>query len=250
MNGRRILALVKVQLKALIREPAYLFLMILFPIMLTLIFGVSFGSMDSGIEGVSLFDTMAPGLLAYACIFMIMTVAQAFSDMREKGLLKRMNTTPLTSGEFMGSHVLSNTMVSVLQVILVIVISVIVGFRPNTDAGGFAVAFVLIIALAVCSVGLGLITATIAKSPGAATGIAFIFIMPQMFFGTFMPLGDATKGIAMFLPSAYVTDAIVMIFNGTPLTNPIIWFKLLTVTIIALVIIIVGVQLFKKYGSK
>ena len=114
MNGKRIFALVKVQLKALIREPAYLFLMILFPIMLTLIFGVSFGSMDSEIEGVSLFDTMAPGLLAYACIFMIMTVAQAFSDMREKGLLKRMNTTPLTSGEFIGSHILSNTLISVL----------------------------------------------------------------------------------------------------------------------------------------
>lgn len=250
MNGQRILALVKIQLKALIREPAYLFLMILFPMMLTLIFGVSFGTMESGIEGVSLFDTMAPGLIAYACIFMIMTVAQSFSDMREKGLLKRMNTTPLTSGEFLGSHVLSNTLLSILQVIIVIVISLIMGYRPNSDAGGFTIAFVFMIALAVCSVGLGLITATISKSAGAATGVAFIFIMPQMFFGTFMPLGEATKVVAMFLPSAYVTDAITMIFNGTPLTNPIIWFKLLTVALMALVIIFAGILLFKKYGNK
>ncbi|HEC38765.1 MAG TPA: hypothetical protein ENI29_11055, partial [bacterium] len=74
MNIQKILALVKVQLKKLYREPASLFLMILFPIMLTVFFGIGFVTVDSAIPGVSQFDVMVPGLYAFVCIFIIMTV--------------------------------------------------------------------------------------------------------------------------------------------------------------------------------
>jgi ABC-type transport system involved in cytochrome c biogenesis permease component len=43
MNFQRISALVKKDLKRLIREPAALFMIILFPAMLTLAFGLAFG---------------------------------------------------------------------------------------------------------------------------------------------------------------------------------------------------------------
>ena len=249
MNIQKILALVKVELKKLIREPASLFLMILFPAMLTLFFGLGFAEMESGTPGVSQFDVMVPGLYAFVCIFIIMTVSMTFSEDREKGLLRRMNTTPLTSGEFMGSHVLTNTLISVLQVIIVVVLSLLMGY--SGDVGGLGIAFIFMIFLSVCSVGLGLITATIAKSPGAATGISFIFIMPQMFLGTYIvPPTEATQVISMFLPSAYVTDAITMIFNGVPLTNPLIWIKLVTVALISVAIVIIGILLFKRYGNR
>jgi ABC-2 type transport system permease protein len=250
MNIQRIVALVKMELKKLIREPATLFLIVIFPAMLTLVFGLGFGEMESATPGVSQFDVMVPGLYAFVCIFIIMTVAQTFSEDREKGLLRRMNTTPLTSGEFMGSHILTNTLISVMQVIIVVVLSFLMGYRQSGGAGGLAIAFIFMIFLSVSSVGLGLITATIAKTPGAATGIAFIFIMPQMFLGTYIvPSTSTTAIISMFLPSAYVTDGIVMLFNGD-LLNPLVWIKLVTVILISVVIVIAGILLFKKYGNK
>ena len=250
MNIQKILALVKVQLKKLYREPALLFLMILFPVMLTFFFGLGFADTipDPNFPEVTQFDIMVPGLYAFVCIFIIMTVAMTFSEDREKGLLRRINTTPLTSGEFMGSHVISNTLISILQVIIVVALSFLMGY--SGDIKGLGIAFIFMIFLSVCSVGLGLITATIAKSPGAATGISFIFIMPQMFLGTYIISTDATQVISMFLPSAYVTDGITMLFNGVPLTNPLIWIKLGTVALISVVIIIIGILLFNKYGSR
>ena len=249
MNIRKILALIKMELKKLIREPATLFLMLIFPLILTFFFGLGFAGMETGTPGVTQFDVMVPGLYAFVCIFIIMTVAMTFSEDREKGLLRRMNTTPLTSGEFIGSHLLTNTLISVMQVIIVVVLSYRLGF--SGDIGGLGIAFIFMIFLSVCSVGLGLITATIAKTPGAATGISFIFIMPQMFLGTYIvPATETTRVISMFLPSAYVTDSITMLFNGVSLTNPVIWIKLVTVTLISVVIIIVGIFLFKRYGNK
>ena len=41
MNSQRILALVKKDLKHMVREPALLFLILLFPVVLTLAFGFS-----------------------------------------------------------------------------------------------------------------------------------------------------------------------------------------------------------------
>ncbi|MBY9007119.1 MAG: ABC transporter permease [Candidatus Lokiarchaeota archaeon] len=249
MKTQRIIALVKMQLTKLYREPANLFLMLLFPAMLTIIFGLAFGDMPSETPGLSQFHFMAPGLFSYACIFIIMTVAQSFSDDREQGLLKRINITPTTSGEFMGSHIISNTIIAMIQVAIVAVLLFALGYRPEGGVAGIVLAFILMAFLSICSVGFGLITATVSKSAGAATGISFIFIMPQMFFGTFIPLTDLTRIIAMFLPSYYVTDSLTIIFNGAALTDLSIWINLAVIASISVVIVIIGIQLFKKYGK-
>ena len=55
-------------------------------------------------KNLSQFDFMAPGLFAMAGIYIIMSLAQSFTEEREQGLLKRINTTPTSSAEFMGSH--------------------------------------------------------------------------------------------------------------------------------------------------
>ena len=244
---QRVLALVKMELLKLIREPANLFLNLLFPAILTFVFGLAFGSI--GGADPPMFDIMAPGLFAYACIFLIMTVSMSFADDRENGLLKRINVTPTTSGQFIGSHIITNMIIAVIQLVIVFVLSVLLGFQPNMDGTGVIMAFVLMLFLSLCSVGLGLITATIAKSAGAASGISFIFILPQMFFGTFIPLNEATRSIGFFLPSYYVTDALTSIFNGiSPFTVEIL-AQLGVLALMSVVIIILGILLFKKYGK-
>ena len=107
----------------------------------------------------------------------------------------------------------------------------------------------LIILFSLSSIGLGLITATIAKSPETAVGISFIFILPQMFFGTFIEVTDVTRGIAAFLPSYYVTEAIDAIFNGiSPLAVEIL-MQLGIIALMSVIIVILGIFLFKKYGK-
>jgi len=212
MNLQRTMALLKIELKKVIREPVILFISILFPVALTLLMGLALSGLDSSsVPGYSVFDTMVPGLFGYACIWITMTVATTFVDDRELGLLKRINTTRTTSGEFMVSHIISNTLISLLQVAIVAVLSFVLGFRPEGGISGFLLAFVFIGFLSICSVGFGLITATIAKNSGAASGVAMIFILPQMLFGSAgmgIPVMESTQLIAMFLPSYYATNSL------------------------------------------
>jgi ABC-2 type transport system permease protein len=232
------------ELKKLIRQPAHLFLSLLFPAILTLTFGFIFGDPELGMD----FNVMVPGVISYAVIFIIMTTAQSFSTERQEGLLKRMNTTPMTSGEFIASHIITNMTIAMIQVIIVFVIAVLLGFRPQSGMNGIIFAFPIIALFSLSSVGLGLITATVSKNPETATGISFVFILPQMFLGTFIPITETTRQIARFIPSYYVVDALTLIFRGI-WTNATIALDVALISIVSVIIVAVGVILFEKFGN-
>jgi ABC-2 type transport system permease protein len=198
------------------------------------------------------FDYMAPGIFAYAAIFLTMTVAQSFTTDRANGLLRRINTTPTTPSEFMTSQAISNMVAALIQVALVFAMAYLVGYRPSGDTVSLALAFVIMSVFALCNVGFGLITATLAKSPGAATGIAFVFIMPQMFLGTFVgfALSPSAQAAGKFVPSYYVTDALTSLFlRGAPVSSPTILLDLSVVSICSVVALLFGILLFGKYGK-
>lgn len=203
-------------------------------------------------KAISTFEFFAPGLFAFASIFLTMIIAQSFTLDRESGLLRRINVTPTTATEFMSSQVISNMLGASVQAVLVFLIAYAVGYRPKGDTATLAVAFILVLIFSLCNVGFGLITATLAKSSGAATGIAFIFIMPQMFLGTFVgaALSATAQSVGKFVPSYYVTDALTSLFlRGAPVSSPTILFDLAVVSAVSVVTLLVGILLFRRYGK-
>ncbi|MCW4053155.1 MAG: ABC transporter permease [Candidatus Bathyarchaeota archaeon] len=200
----------------------------------------------------TMFDFMAPGIFAFAAIFLTLTVGESFAEDREKGLLRRINITPTTPTEFMTGQVISNMTLALIQVALVFGMAFLVGYRPNASLANLILAFIIMSIFALCNVGFGLITATLAKSSGAATGISFIFIMPQMFLGTFVGVGLAPSAQALgrLVPSYYVTDALTSLFmRGAPVTSPTVLWDLTVVAIVSLLALLLGIVLFRKYGK-
>ena len=243
MGLQSLAVLIKMKLKKLVRQPANLFLNLLFPAILTIVFLFAFSDPELGMS----VNFFVPGLIIYAVIFVILTVAQSFSSERQEGLLRRLSTTPMTSMEFMGSRIVTHMLISFLQVIIVFTLAFLLGFRPNSGFSGIFYALPVTAIFSLSSVGLGLITATISKTPEVATGLSFIFILPQMFFGTFIPITSTTQQIAKFIPSYYLIDALKKIFEG--LINTDILLDLGVISIFSISTVILGVFLFEKYGS-
>ena len=196
-------------------------------------------------------DFMAPGIFAFAAIFLTMIVATSMTYERDEGLLKRLRTTPVSSADYMISQTLTYMIIAVIQVALVLASSFVIGYRPATGPAGIAFTFVIALAFSLVAVGFGLIAASISKSAEVSTGVSFIFIMPQMFFGTFMPLGGATEIIAKFMPSKYITDALTTLFlRGAPITTPVIWFDLAIVSVVGVLLVALGIYLFERLGYR
>jgi len=194
----------------------------------------------------SQFDYMVPGLFAYSAIFVTMLVAQAFSTERERGLLRRISMTPTSSSEVIVSQVIANLITGATQVGIVYLVACLMGFRAQASAVGIAYALTIVLFLVLCNVGFGLITASLVKSSGAATGLSFAFILPQMLLGTFVP---ASREIARFVPSYYVTDALTSLFlRGAPLSSPVIMMDLLVVAVVSVVAAVLGIAIFQRFG--
>jgi ABC-type Na+ efflux pump permease subunit len=202
------------------------------------------------VKSSSALDFMAPGMFTFASIFLIMMVAQSFAQDRENGMMKRIRITPTTPTEFMTSQVLSYMVIALVQAALVFVMVYLMGFRPNVGIPVYALAFILVLVFSLSNVGFGLITATVAKSPGAATGISFLFVLPQLFLGTFVgaSLSSVAQVAGKFVPSYYVTDALTSLFlRGATFTSPAVLLDLATVSVSCVAILTVGIILYGKY---
>ena len=202
------------------------------------------------VQAPSALDFIAPGMFTFASIFLIMMVAQSFAQDRENGMMKRIRITPTTPTEFMTSQVLSYMVIALIQAALVFAMVYLMGFKPNVGIPVYAFAFVLVLMFSLSNVGFGLITATIAKSPGAATGISFLFVLPQLFLGTFVgaSLSSAAQVAGKFVPSYYVTNALTSLFlRGAAFTSFTVLLDFATVSVSCVAILAVGIILYDKY---
>lgn len=199
-------------------------------------------------EHTTQFDLMAPGMFAFSAIFIIMIVAEGFSEQRASGLLRRVQLTPTSPSEVILSSMLANTLTAVIQVGVVFGMATLLGFKSQAELTGIFFSFIMVLLLAVCCVGFGLIAASLANSPGAATGISFIFILPMMFFGTFVP---GSSDIGQLVPSYYVTDALTSILlRGAAITSETVIYDFLVLIVYCITVVVVGIGIFSKFGRE
>jgi ABC-2 type transport system permease protein len=202
------------------------------------------------VKQASALDYIAPGMFTFASIFLIMMVAQSFTQDRENGMMKRIRISPVTSTEFMLSQVLSYMAIALIQSVLVFGMTYAMGFRPAVGAGSYIFAFILVLVFSISNVGFGLITATVAKSSGAATGLSFLFVLPQLFLGTFVgaSLSGGAQVAGKFMPSYYVTDAMTSLFlRGASIASATVLIDFTVVAASCIGILAVGIMLYAKY---
>ena len=140
--------------------------------------------------------------------------------------------------------------IALIQAVIMFAMTYALGFRPNIGIPVYAFAFILVLVFSLSNVGFGLITATIAKSSGAATGLSFLFLLPQMFLGTFVgaSLSGAAQIAGKFVPSYYVTDALTSLFlRGASLGSVTILVDFAVVAVSCVAILAVGIVLYAKY---
>jgi len=214
---------------------------------------VGIGSETTDASKLKVFDYVAPGLFSFGAMFMIMIVAQTLTSEREQGLLRRMATTPLSASELMGAQALSYFILALIQGAVIFGMAFGIGYRPSGGPAALAAAFVIVSVFSLCCVGFGLITAALARSPGAATGISFIFIMPLMFLGTFVSAMAPTalsSTAGLVVPSHYVTESLTNLFlrGASPASVPVLT-DLGILIAYSVGTLLVGIYLFRKMGK-
>lgn len=172
------------ELKLFLRDPASTMVTVALPIAIVVVFGVIAKPAGESDPIMTYFPTMALALgLAQLALNLTPTTLAGY---REKGILRRMSTTPVHPVKMLTAQLLISFGLAVVAAVLVTLVGHLgFQFELPRHVPGFLVAFLLGCA-ALFSVGL--LVAAVAPSARVATGLGVgLFFVSLVFGGVFMP---------------------------------------------------------------
>lgn len=169
---KRFLILTKAMLLMHLRNGSVLFWNFAFPILLMLIYGAVMSQyMDYMTPGVIVLNALSFGLVSSSTMML---------EMREKSVLRRLQATPLPAGQLIGSYLLVNILIGVLQSTLIILSGVLLYKIPVTGVG-LALAYPMILAGLLAFMALGGIISGVSAKGGTATAVGMTVYFSLMF---------------------------------------------------------------------
>ncbi|WP_267716397.1 ABC transporter permease [Streptomyces sp. CoH17] len=204
--GRMIAAQAVLETKMLLRNGEQLLLTVIIPTLLLVLFS-SVDIIDTGAgEAV---DFLAPGVLALAVMSTAFTgqaIATGFE--RRYGVLKRLASSPLPRWALMTAKTASVLVTEVLQIVLLTVIALALGWSPHGNPA--AVLLLLVLGTAAFS-GLGLLMAGTLKAEATLAAANLVFLLLLVGGGVIVPLDrfpDAAQSVLGLLPISALSDGL------------------------------------------
>ncbi|MEU6714912.1 ABC transporter permease [Nonomuraea sp. NPDC046802] len=226
--------LAKVESKLLLRDPGALFSMAI-PLFILVIFSSGARPGDTTLPSMSM--TIAAGLVG---LYMVPTTLATY---RERGILRRLSTTPVSPGALLSVQLILQLVFAMLASAVLVAVSVVI-FQAAPPAR--VVAMVAAFLLGTSAIfAVGLVIAATAASGRAANGIGVLLYFPLAFLGGLMQPKEAMPEllatIGGFTPLGLFRQAVHDAWSGAA-TQPLL---LAIMAIYALVIGLVAARFFR-----
>jgi len=190
-------------------------------------------------------DFFVPGIIAMTVMTAsLFGAVNVNAELRQKGVLKKLSTTPITHTDWILSNVLYQFLLSVVSTVSILVVSYTV-FHVSLQLNFWLPVFVVLDVFAF--VGIGMILTRVAREAESAAAAANAIMFPMMFLsGTFFPVEMMPGFLQTFsriLPLYYVNEGLraSMIFTD----NMLALRCAVIIGVFAAVVFVVGVMTTK-----
>ncbi len=161
-----------------------------FPLLLLIIFGSipSFNKPSKDFGGLTELDVYVPILFAFVIAMLSLTaLPMALTSYRERGVLRRMRTTPVGPARVLAAQVMVNLASLVVTVTALLAVARLgYGVLLPRQLVGFIIAVLMAVAALMA---IGLFVASVAPVGRAAQAIGTLLFFPMMFFaGLWLPI--------------------------------------------------------------
>jgi len=185
-----LIALTRVELRLLGREPLALFWGLGFPVLLLVVFGLIPGFREAIPElgGSTLLAIYLPVLVVLSMSFLSVTgLPTVVATYRERLILKRLATTPVGAPRLLGAQALQSVVVTLgMAAALLAVGRLAFGVALPAQLIGWLVALLL---LAAALLAIGMFVAAVSSTGKVASALGAMVFFPLMFFaGLWIPL--------------------------------------------------------------
>jgi ABC-2 type transport system permease protein len=155
-------------------------------------------------------EFFVPGIIAMSVMTSSLSGAVNMNaELRQKGVIRKLSTTPITRTDWILSNILYQIMLAVISAIVILVVSYAV-FSVRLQINAWLLAFIVLEVFAFG--GIGMILTRVANEAESATAAANFIMFPMMFLsGSFFPLElmpGFLQTIARILPLYYVNEGL------------------------------------------
>jgi len=215
---KSLLKMTWMEAKLFLREPVGAFFTLIFPLMYLVLFGTLSGNEPTPMfNGRRTIDAAIPSLTAMIIgIIGLIAIAITMTTYREKGILRRLRTTPVSPLVVLAAQVIVMFTMTCLGMLLLIIVGMLfyqASFEGN--ALNMLAGFVL---SSLSFFGIGFILASIMPTVRTAQIVGNVLLYPMMFLsGAFFPLDMFPKivqKIALFIPLTYVVNLLRGLWFG------------------------------------
>jgi ABC-2 type transport system permease protein len=165
------------------------------------------------------FDYYAPGMMVFALLMIIPQTAMLVGRELRWGTLRRLRLSGVRAWELLGGISLSQMAVAVIQVLVVFISALALGYNNH---GSLFLAVFVGLAISLSAVGMGLIVACFIENDSQAVNLGSTVTMVQVFVsGAFFPLPPLTAftllghpiGIFDIFPASHGMLALQQVLN-------------------------------------
>lgn len=234
-----------VETKLFLRDYTGTFFTLAFPVLLLVIYGSIYGNEpNSFFGGHGIIDFYVP---AYICMVMatagLLTLPVALASYREKGVLLRLQATPLRPQAILAAEVVVHLAMTIAGALLLIIIG---AFAYHINFLGHPLSMLAAFVLGFLSIfTIGFVIASLAPSARTAEIVGFVLYFPMLFLsGATFPIQlfpPVLRNIVQFVPMTHVVNLLQGLWLGES------WGDHLTQVIVLATIIVGGVIFSSRF---
>lgn len=233
------------------RTPAQLiFVVIMQPVLLIVLFKYVFGgAVDTGDTSYS--DFLIPGVFVSNSVLVSAIAAVGIASDMTNGVIDRFRSLPMVKSAILGGTILSNTIRSLAAVAAMLLIGLLVGFRPDAGLGAWLGAIGLLMLLTYSFSWLMAVLGLMAGTPEGAQQMSGL-IWPLAFVSSvFVPAESMPGWLQTFASNQPITQAVEAVralLLGQPVGNHA-WLTIVWCVGITIVSVVLAGSLFRrKFG--
>ncbi|MCK0111612.1 ABC transporter permease [Ornithinimicrobium sp. F0845] len=199
-----------------LRDVEALLMAVVLPVMLMLMFTYVFGGAIS--TGRDYLDYVVPGIVLTCAGFGAASTAVGVSQDMTTGTINRLRTMPVPSATVLVGHVAASLARNLLATGVVLLVAVLIGFRPDAGALHWAGAVGLLALYILTITAVFAMLGLVAHSPEAANGYGFVLLFLPYVSSAFVPVATMPgwlQGFAAHQPITPVIEATRALFAGT-----------------------------------
>jgi len=185
-----------------LRNRTTLFWNLVFPVFLLGIYSLIFS--QQAVDGINYMAWVLPGVLVLNILsFGLMSSSSMMVEMRERGVLRRLQATPVPALSLVGAYLSVNVFIGLMQSALIVTAGVLVlGIRP--EQLNLLRSLPMILMAILMSVGMGQMVSGLAVKTGVAVALGQLLYFSQMFItDMIMPLAmlpEWLQAAVVYLP--------------------------------------------------